>query len=128
MNFGAVEEGLYRGAIPTEINVPFLETLNLRTVVLLEHVVGTEEIDLSFHPKKPRKKHEREKPNETPRCLLASWLEIEQENGKENIGRGEGGWAETPFTFLCLRLIFFLGSLRLLWGFSGLSLLFLWQI
>ena len=47
MNFGAVEEGLYRGAIPTEINVPFLETLNLRTVVLLEHVVGTEEIDVS---------------------------------------------------------------------------------
>mmetsp|Transcript_37107 Transcript_37107/g.47966 ORF Transcript_37107/g.47966 Transcript_37107/m.47966 type:complete len:194 (+) Transcript_37107:93-674(+) len=45
INFGAVEEGLYRGAIPTEINVPFLETLNLRTVVLLEHIAGTEEID-----------------------------------------------------------------------------------
>mmetsp|Transcript_31852 Transcript_31852/g.71689 ORF Transcript_31852/g.71689 Transcript_31852/m.71689 type:complete len:211 (+) Transcript_31852:294-926(+) len=44
-NYGVVEEGLYRGAIPTEINVPFLETLRLKTVVLLEHVTGAEEVD-----------------------------------------------------------------------------------
>ena len=39
---------MYRAALPTEINVPFLETLKLRTVVLLEHVVGTEEVDPMF--------------------------------------------------------------------------------
>ena len=44
MNFAAVEEDLYRAAIPTEINLPFLQQLNLKTVVLLENK-GSEEID-----------------------------------------------------------------------------------
>ena len=34
--FGHVEEGLYRCALPTEINMPFLESLSLKTIVLLE--------------------------------------------------------------------------------------------
>ena len=45
MNFAAVEEDLYRSAIPTEINIPFLQQLNLRTVILLEHSEGSEDID-----------------------------------------------------------------------------------
>eukprot|EP00618_Florenciella_parvula_P038392 CAMPEP_0119533252 /NCGR_PEP_ID=MMETSP1344-20130328/46667_1 /TAXON_ID=236787 /ORGANISM="Florenciella parvula, Strain CCMP2471" /LENGTH=132 /DNA_ID=CAMNT_0007574059 /DNA_START=96 /DNA_END=491 /DNA_ORIENTATION=+ len=36
VNFGVVNEGLYRGALPSEINMPFLETLELRTIVILE--------------------------------------------------------------------------------------------
>jgi hypothetical protein len=63
-----------------------------------------------------------------PAC---SWLETEQEDGKENIGRGEVGWAEAPFSVFAIAFLvfFFLGSLRLLWGFSGFlwaSLGFLW--
>ncbi|EKD00700.1 hypothetical protein A1Q2_04892 [Trichosporon asahii var. asahii CBS 8904] len=39
MNFGLVEDGLYRSAQPTELNFSFLEKLNLRTVIW----VGAEE-------------------------------------------------------------------------------------
>jgi len=35
LNFGAVEDGLYRSAIPTEINFQFLQTLSLKTVIIL---------------------------------------------------------------------------------------------
>ena len=35
INFGQVELDLYRSGHPTELNFPFLETLNLRTVIYL---------------------------------------------------------------------------------------------
>lgn len=35
VSFGNVEEGIYRSAFPTEINFRFLQTLNLKSVVLL---------------------------------------------------------------------------------------------
>ncbi|KAJ3413288.1 tyrosine-protein phosphatase required for protection against superoxide stress (By similarity) [Chytridiales sp. JEL 0842] len=35
MNFGMVEEDLYRSGQPNELNFPFLEKLNLKTVVFL---------------------------------------------------------------------------------------------
>mmetsp|Transcript_8429 Transcript_8429/g.15229 ORF Transcript_8429/g.15229 Transcript_8429/m.15229 type:complete len:175 (-) Transcript_8429:63-587(-) len=44
VNFGVVNEGLYRGALPAEINMPFLETLELRTIVILESG-PTEDLD-----------------------------------------------------------------------------------
>lgn len=34
-NFGAVEEGIYRSGLPSELNYRFLESLNLRTVIIL---------------------------------------------------------------------------------------------
>jgi tyrosine-protein phosphatase OCA1 len=42
LNFGVVEESLYRSALPTEVNFPFLQTLGLRTVLCL---AAPEEID-----------------------------------------------------------------------------------
>ena len=47
-NFAAVEDDLYRSALPTEINVPFLQQLNLKTVILLEHSSGSADIDPMF--------------------------------------------------------------------------------
>ncbi|CAM9209016.1 unnamed protein product [Discosporangium mesarthrocarpum] len=35
MSFGLVEEGLYRSALPSEINYPFLERLRLKTIIYL---------------------------------------------------------------------------------------------
>lgn len=35
LNFGTVEENIYRSAIPTELNFQFLQTLNLKTVLIL---------------------------------------------------------------------------------------------
>ncbi|KAJ3330821.1 tyrosine-protein phosphatase required for protection against superoxide stress (By similarity) [Blyttiomyces sp. JEL0837] len=35
MNFGMVEDDLYRSGQPNELNFPFLEKLNLRTVIFL---------------------------------------------------------------------------------------------
>mmetsp|Transcript_5826 Transcript_5826/g.9430 ORF Transcript_5826/g.9430 Transcript_5826/m.9430 type:complete len:101 (-) Transcript_5826:1-303(-) len=35
VNFGMVEEDLYRSALPTEINFPFLETLQLKKIIFL---------------------------------------------------------------------------------------------
>lgn len=35
VSFGLVEEGLYRSALPTEINYPFLERLGLKTIIYL---------------------------------------------------------------------------------------------
>lgn len=35
VNFGPVEEGLYRSGLPSEINYPFLERLGLRTIIYL---------------------------------------------------------------------------------------------
>ncbi|CAM9103240.1 unnamed protein product [Phaeothamnion confervicola] len=35
VNFGAVEEGLYRSGLPSEINYPFLDRLNLKTIIYL---------------------------------------------------------------------------------------------
>lgn len=35
VNFGLVEEGLYRSALPNEINYPFLERLRLKTIIYL---------------------------------------------------------------------------------------------
>jgi len=34
-SFGCVEDGVYRSAFPTELNFAFLESLNLKTVVIL---------------------------------------------------------------------------------------------
>jgi hypothetical protein len=34
-NFGAVEEGIYRSALPSELSFQFLESLNLKTVIVL---------------------------------------------------------------------------------------------
>ena len=34
-NFGAVEEGIYRSGLPSELNYRFLESLQLRTVIVL---------------------------------------------------------------------------------------------
>jgi tyrosine-protein phosphatase OCA1 len=34
-NFGAVEEGLYRSGFPTELNFSFIESLGLKSVVIL---------------------------------------------------------------------------------------------
>lgn len=42
VSFGLVEEGLYRSALPTEINYPFLERLGLKTIIYL---YPDEEID-----------------------------------------------------------------------------------
>lgn len=38
LNFGAVEDGVYRSAFPTEINFHFLQSLNLKSVILLESI------------------------------------------------------------------------------------------
>ncbi len=35
VGFGLVEEGLYRSALPNEINFPFLERLRLKTIIYL---------------------------------------------------------------------------------------------
>lgn len=35
VSFGLVEEGLYRSALPNEINYPFLERLGLKTIIYL---------------------------------------------------------------------------------------------
>eukprot|EP00752_Nemacystus_decipiens_P002113 g2017.t2 len=35
VSFGLVEEGLYRSALPNEINYPFLERLGLKTIIFL---------------------------------------------------------------------------------------------
>jgi protein tyrosine/serine phosphatase len=35
INFAVVQEGLYRSGLPSEVNFPFLERLNLRTIVYL---------------------------------------------------------------------------------------------
>lgn len=35
VSFGLVEEGLYRSALPTDINFPFLERLGLKTIIYL---------------------------------------------------------------------------------------------
>ncbi|KAL0234354.1 hypothetical protein PCE1_001390 [Barthelona sp. PCE] len=35
INFGCVEHGIYRSGFPAALNFPFLETLNLRTIVYL---------------------------------------------------------------------------------------------
>lgn len=35
VGFGLVEEGLYRSALPNEINYPFLERLRLKTIIYL---------------------------------------------------------------------------------------------
>eukprot|EP01041_Mallomonas_annulata_P014923 gene14923-31683_t len=35
LNFGAVEDGLFRSAMPTEINFQFLQTLSLKAVIIL---------------------------------------------------------------------------------------------
>ncbi len=32
------EEHLFRSALPTQINIPFLETLSLRTIIILENI------------------------------------------------------------------------------------------
>ncbi len=45
MNFGCIEDGLYRGALPTQLNVSFLDTLNLKTLILLEPIQGSESVD-----------------------------------------------------------------------------------
>lgn len=42
VSFGLVEEGLYRSALPNEINYPFLERLGLKTIIFL---YPDEEID-----------------------------------------------------------------------------------
>lgn len=34
-NFGAVEDGIYRSGLPTELNYRFLESLQLKTVIVL---------------------------------------------------------------------------------------------
>ena len=34
-NFGAVEEGIYRSGLPSELNYRFLESLQLKTVIVL---------------------------------------------------------------------------------------------
>jgi tyrosine-protein phosphatase OCA1 len=34
-NFGAVEDGIYRSGLPSELNYRFLESLNLKTVIVL---------------------------------------------------------------------------------------------
>lgn len=36
LNFGCVEDNLYRSAIPTELNLPFLATLHLTTIICLD--------------------------------------------------------------------------------------------
>ena len=36
VNFGCVNEGLYRSGVPTEVNVPFLERLHLKKVLYVE--------------------------------------------------------------------------------------------
>jgi protein tyrosine/serine phosphatase len=35
LNFGVIEEDLYRSAMPTELNFPFMRTLQLRTILNL---------------------------------------------------------------------------------------------
>lgn len=35
LNFGYVQDELYRSAIPNEINFQFLQTLNLKTILIL---------------------------------------------------------------------------------------------
>jgi hypothetical protein len=35
LNFAYVEENLYRSAIPTELNFQFLNSLNLKTILIL---------------------------------------------------------------------------------------------
>ncbi len=43
LHYGAVEDGLYRSALPTNINYPFLKTLNIKTFVILSpDAVGEE--------------------------------------------------------------------------------------
>lgn len=44
-NFQFVEDLLYRAALPSSINVPFLETLDIKTLVVLESVQGSETLD-----------------------------------------------------------------------------------
>ena len=34
-NFGVVDEGIYRSGAPTSINISFLKSLNLKTIVYL---------------------------------------------------------------------------------------------
>jgi len=41
--FGQVEEGVYRSATPTELNYPFLSTLQLKTVVVLSSAAMVED-------------------------------------------------------------------------------------
>ena len=36
LNFGIVEDGIYRSGLPTQLNLPFLLTLRLKTVICLE--------------------------------------------------------------------------------------------
>lgn len=43
-NFGAVEEGIYRSGLPSELNFRFLESLNLKTVI----VISPESMDSQF--------------------------------------------------------------------------------
>mmetsp|Transcript_12068 Transcript_12068/g.34892 ORF Transcript_12068/g.34892 Transcript_12068/m.34892 type:complete len:223 (-) Transcript_12068:222-890(-) len=43
-NFACVEEGLFRSGMPTELNIPFLETLHLRTLLFLDHTDGSEHV------------------------------------------------------------------------------------
>jgi tyrosine-protein phosphatase OCA1 len=43
-NFGAVEDGIYRSGLPSELNYRFLESLNLKTVIIL----SPESISIQF--------------------------------------------------------------------------------
>lgn len=43
-NFGAVEDGIYRSGLPTELNYRFLESLRLKTVIVL----SPESMDTQF--------------------------------------------------------------------------------
>ena len=43
-SFAAVEDGIYRSGFPTELNFSFIETLNLKSVIIL----SSESVDDSF--------------------------------------------------------------------------------
>jgi hypothetical protein len=45
LNFGIIEENLYRSAVPTEMNFPFLEKLKV-------HILHAMQIDMHVSPKR----------------------------------------------------------------------------
>eukprot|EP01119_Soliformovum_irregulare_P018209 TRINITY_DN5535_c0_g1_i1.p1 TRINITY_DN5535_c0_g1~~TRINITY_DN5535_c0_g1_i1.p1 ORF type:complete len:165 (-),score=18.97 TRINITY_DN5535_c0_g1_i1:13-507(-) len=46
INFGWVEEGLYRSGVPNELNFPFLEKLKLKKIIYLAPEDPTEHLEL----------------------------------------------------------------------------------
>lgn len=56
LNFSLVENGIYRSGFPMPINYPFLQQLNLKTIIYLGDL-GNEELKSSSKLKKKKDKH-----------------------------------------------------------------------